>query len=150
MSGLIPFDPFTELRALQKQFFGDDWDAWSAPLKGLQPPTTDVYTKDNNQLVVEAHLPNFNQDDVNISVDNGVLEIQAEKHEKQEDKGKKFVMRESSSTFYRRIRLPERAEANDIQANMENGVLKVTVPLKALPEPKRIQIQAGKGKNSKK
>jgi HSP20 family protein len=150
MAGLIPFDPFAELRALQKQFFGDDWDAWSTPLKGLQLPTTDVYTKDDQELIVEAHLPNFDQKDVGISVDNGILEIQAEKHEKEEDKSKKYVTRESSSTFYRRIRLPERAEVDNIQAHMDNGVLKVTVPLKALPEPKRIQIQAGKSKSAKK
>lgn len=150
MSGLTPFDPFSELRALQKQFFGDDWDAWSAPLKGLQLPTTDVYTKDDNELVVEAHLPNFDQKDVNISVENGVLEVQAEKHEQEKDKSKKYVTRESSSSFYRRIRLPERAEAGSIQASMDSGVLKITIPLKALPEPKRIQIQAGKSKSSKK
>lgn len=146
MGHIIKFDPFAEMRALQKQFFGDDWGGWPTPLKGLQLATTDVYTKDDKELVVEAHLPNFEEKDIDVSVDNGVLEIRAEKHEKEEDKAKKYVMRESSSSFYRRVRLPERAEAGTIQAHMEDGVLKVTVPLKALPEPKRIQITAGKTK----
>lgn len=57
MSNLVKWDPFAELSALQKQFFGDDW---MSPLKGVNIPTTDVFTKDNN-LVVEAHLPNFEQ-----------------------------------------------------------------------------------------
>src|ERR1044072_1042812 len=51
MSNLVRWDPFAELSALQKQFFGDDF---MSPLKGVNIPTTDVYTKDN-QLTVEAH-----------------------------------------------------------------------------------------------
>lgn len=74
------------MSALQKQFFGDDW---MTPLKGVNIPTTDVFTKDN-KLVVEAHLPNFEQDDVNIQVEDNALVISAEKHEK--DKDKKYVV----------------------------------------------------------
>lgn len=145
MNGLTRFDPFAELRALQKQIFGEDFDSWFKPTGGLRLATTDVYTKDD-KLVVEAHLPNFEDKDVDVSVDNGVLEIKAERHERDEDKGKQYVLRESSSSFYRRLHLPERALPDKIEAHMENGILKVTVPIKALPEPKRIQIKAGKTK----
>lgn len=138
MSNLVRWDPFAELSALQKQFFGDDW---MTPFKGVNIPTTDVYTKDN-QLKVEAHLPNFEQKDVNIQVEDGALVISAERHEKEEDKDKKYVVRESSSSFYRRIALPDRADTDKIEAHLEDGVLKVAVPLKALPEPKKIAITA--------
>lgn len=138
MSNLAKWDPLTELSALQKQFFGDDW---LSPLKGVNIPTTDVYTKEN-ELTVEAHLPNFEQKDINIQVEEGALVISAERHEKEEDKDKKYVVRESSSSFYRRIALPKRADADKIDAQLDNGVLKVTVPLTALPEPKKIAISA--------
>jgi HSP20 family protein len=138
MSNLIRWDPFAELSALQKQFFGDDW---MTQFKGVNIPTTDVYTKDN-QLKVEAHLPNFEEKDVNIQVENNALVISAERHEKEEDKDKKYVVRESSSSFYRRIALPERADTDKIEASLEDGVLKVNVPLTPLPEPKRITIAA--------
>jgi HSP20 family protein len=143
MSSLTKWDPFAELSALQKQFFGDDW---MSPFKGVNIPTTDVYTKDN-QLMVEAHLPNFEQKDVNIQVENNALVISAERHEKEEDKNKKYVVRESSSSFYRRISLPDRADADKIEASLDDGVLKVAVPLTPLPEPKKIAIAA---KSSKK
>jgi HSP20 family protein len=133
------YDPFAELTALQKQFFGDDW---LSPFKGVNIPTTDVYTDEGKQLVVEAHLPNFQQEDVDISINDGSLVIQAGRHEKEEDKDKKYVVRESSSTFYRRIQLPERAEAEKAEAQLENGILKVTVPLTPLPEPKKIAIKS--------
>lgn len=137
MSTLMRYDPFAELHALQKQFFGDDV---LSPFKGVNIPTTDVYTNDNNQLMVEAHLPNFNQEDVTIQVDNGALIIQAARHEKEEDKSKKYVVRESSSSFYRRIQLPERADIDAVEANLDDGILKVAVPLTPLPEPKKITI----------
>ena len=140
MSNLIRWDPFSELNALQKQFFGDNW---MSPLKGVNIPTTDVYTKDN-QLTVEAHLPNFEQDDVNIQVDDGALIISAERHEKEEDKSKQYVVRESSSSFYRRIALPERADPDQIEAHLDDGVLKVSVPLTPLPEPKKIAVKSKK------
>ncbi len=138
MNKLVRFDPFAEMQALQKQFFGDDW---FTPLKGLQMPMTDIYTEDDKQLTVEAHLPNFTQDDIDIHIDKGILEIQAEKHEKEEDKKKKYVVRETSSSFYRRIRLPEAADEDKVEAHMDNGVLKVTVPFKELPAPKKISIK---------
>jgi HSP20 family protein len=136
MSNLIRWDPFAELSSLQKQFFGDDL---MSSFKGVNIPTTDVYTKDDS-LVVEAHLPNFEQKDVNIQVDGNALIVSAERHEKEEDKSKKYVVRESSSSFYRRVALPERANIDKIEAHLDDGVLKVSVPLKPLPEPKKIAV----------
>ena len=138
MSNLVRWDPFAELTALQKQFFGDNW---ATPLKGVNIPTTDVYMKEDT-LNVEAHLPNFEQDDINIQIEDGALLISAERHEKEEDKEKSYVVRESSSSFYRRIMLPERADTEKINAHLDDGVLKVSVPLTPLPEPKKIAISA--------
>ena len=145
MSSLIQYDPLSQLSALHQQFFGDDF---FAPLKGINIPTTDVYTK-NNELVTEVHLPNFTEDNVNIEVENNALIIQAQLVDKEEDKSKKYVVRESSSSFYRSIQLPERADVNNIQAHLEDGILRVSIPLTPLPEPKRIAINA-KNKSSKK
>ena len=142
MSNLVKWDPFAELTALQKQFFGDDW---ASPLKGVNIPTTDVYTKDN-ALIIEAHLPNFEQSDINIQVEDNALIVSAERHEKQEDKDKKYVVRESSSSFYRRIALPKRADADKIKAHLDEGVLRLEVPLTPLPEPKKIAIATKSGK----
>ena len=142
MSGLVRWDPFEEMRSLQKQFFNDDW--FGAPLKGLNLPTTDVYTNDEKELVVEAHMPNFEDKDIDVHVENGALVIRAEKHEKEEDKKKKYVVRESSSSFYRRIHLPKHADQESIEADMKDGVLTVKVPFKELPQPKKIAIKTSK------
>ena len=140
MSNLVKWDPFAELSALQKQFFGD---SWTSSFKGMSIPTTDVYTRDNT-LTVEAHLPNFDREDIHIEMDNGALIVSAERHERDEDKDKKYVVRESSSSFYRRIALPDRADADKIEAHMDDGVLKVNIPLTPLPEPKKIEVKSKK------
>jgi len=140
MSKLVRFDPFAQIDALQKQFLNDEW---LTPMRAVHMPTTDVYTNEDKELVVEAQLPDFKDEDVHVSIDGDYLVIQAEKHEKEEDKGKKYVVRESSSSLYRRIYLPERANADAIKAKFDDGMLKVTVPFKELPEPKKITIESG-------
>ena len=139
MNNLTRFDPFAEMRALQRQFFGDDL---FAPLRQVNVPTTDVYTNGDKEMVVEAHLPNYDEKDIDVHVENGSLIIQAERREKDEDKDKKYVVRESSSSFYRSITLPERANDSDISADLHDGVLKVVVPFKELPAPKRVAINS--------
>jgi HSP20 family protein len=102
-----------------------------------------VYSEDNKTMVVEAHLPNFTQDEVDVAVHDHALEIKAEHHEKNEDKKKRqYLVRESSSSFYRRIALPKQADEDAIAANFDNGVLRVTVPFKELPQPKRVAISS--------
>lgn len=138
MNNLVPFDPFAELQALQRSFFDDDW---LMPHRRMQMPTTDVYTEGDKQLVVEAHLPNFDDKDIDVHVDGGALVVRAEKHEQEKDKSKKYVVRESSSSFYRRIQLPKAADVDKIDADMKDGVLKVIVPFKELLAPKKIAIK---------
>ena len=136
MSKLVKYDPFEELRSLQRRFFGDDL---VAPATAMNMPTTDVYLKDGD-LVVEAHLPNFEDEDVDIQIDGNNLIISAEKHEQEKDKDKKYVIRESASSFYRSISLPERADIEKIEADLDGGILTVKIPLTPLPEPKNLSM----------
>lgn len=136
---LTRFDPFAGLDSLRRELFDD------GILRSLRGklPTTDVYTDDDNALVIEAHLPNFDEKDITVSIDKGTVVVHAERHEREEDKKKKYVLRESSSSFYRSIALPERADADHVTAHFDDGVLKVTVPLAELATPTKIAIETG-------
>lgn len=135
--GVVRFNPFAELDAWRKELFeGGFPELW----RGAKLPITDVYTEGENTLTVEAHLPGFAADDVDVSVDDGALVIQAERHEKTEETKKNYVMRESTSSYYRRISLPAKADEDGIEAEFSEGVLKVTVPFKELPEPRKIAV----------
>lgn len=155
MTNLIRWDdPFAGLTSLHGQLddmFNNMFTSSLPSVQGAQlsMPAMDVYSEDDKQLVAEVQAPGFDKDDVEVSVHNGVLEIKGEKHEKEEDKkGKKrsYMMRESHASFYRRMALPEYADADKIDAQFDNGVLKVTVPFKPLPMPKKIAISSSSKK----
>ncbi len=136
---LVRFDPFAGFDTLRRDLFDE---SLFRSLRG-KLPTTDIYTEDDNTLIVEAHLPNFAEKDITVNVDKGALVIQAERHEQEEDKKKKYVVRESSSSFYRSIALPEQADDSKIKADFDKGILRVTVPLKGLTAPTKIAIGSG-------
>jgi HSP20 family protein len=140
---IMRWDPFADLRTLHSQV-DDMFNQMFAGTNLQMAPTTDIYTEDDKTMVIEAHLPNFAENEVNIDIHQGALEIRAEHTDKQEDKTKKkYLVRESTSSFYRRIALPERADQDNIKAQFKDGVLKVAVPFKELPQPKRIAIEGG-------
>lgn len=143
-------DPFASLLSLHSQL-DDMFNNFGGPTTAASPsvPAMDVYAdSDNKHLVAEVHIPGFDKDDLEVNVHNGVLEIKGEKHEKTEDKSKKrnYMMRESHASFYRSIALPKTADDTKVNAECNNGILKVTIPLKELPAPKKITITAAKGK----
>lgn len=142
LDNVLRFDPLAELEALQRRFFGD---SAAAAARGMSIPTTDVYTE-GDRFVVEAHLPNFREEDVEISLDDDSLVVQGQMRDREEDSQKKrYVVRETSQTYYRRVPLPERADEGRISASFQNGVLKVAIPLKDAPEPKRVPINISRG-----
>jgi HSP20 family protein len=148
-------DPFAGLSGLHSQLDDMFNTFFSSPVvRSLNNNLNamDVYTEDDNQLVAEVQAPGFNKDDIQVHVTNeGVLEIKGEKHETVEDADKKrsYMMRESNASFYRRIALPKNADGGNVQATFDNGVLKVTVPFKELPQPKRVQISTGQKETKK-
>jgi HSP20 family protein len=137
-------DPFAGLTSLHSQLDDMFNELFTQGTSTPALPRMDVYNDNDKQLVAEVEAPGFNKDDVEVSVHEGVLEIKGEKKEKEEhnDKKRTYMVRESSSSFYRRIALPRHADADKVEANFDNGVLKVTIPFKELPKPKKIAIKA--------
>lgn len=145
---IVRWDPFAGLTSMHSQL-DDMFNSFLATAPGGQNMSAmDVYTEDDKTLVAEVQAPGFGKDDIEVNVHNGMLEIKGEKHEKEEEKGKKrnYMVRESHASFYRSVALPKAADGDKVEAHFDNGVLKVRVPLKELPAPKRVAISEGKKK----
>lgn len=149
MSDLLPFsNPFVGLTGLHSQL--DDMvnsffsGMPASPAHGI--PAMDVFTEDDKDLVAEVQAPGFSKEDIDVHVHEGILEIKGEKHDKEEQKDKKrsYVVRETNASFYRSIALPKNVDADNVKAAFENGVLRVTIPFKELPAPKKIAITSSK------
>jgi HSP20 family protein len=105
------------------------------------------FTEEGN-LVVRAELPGIDpEQDVQITVDGGQLQIMAERREEEEKEGRRFHRRELRyGSFSRTVPLPEGTDEQAISASYRNGVLEVRVPTPQAPSPgeaRRIPITRG-------
>ena len=97
-----------------------------------------------NEFIIEASVPGFRPDDVEVTFDDGVLTISGQRRSETEEKQGQYVRRERrQSAVYRQIGLPAEVRADEIRASFENGVLRVTVPRAQKAQPKRIPVTGG-------
>jgi HSP20 family protein len=93
---------------------------------------------------IEAPVPGFRPEDVDVTFADGILTIHAKRKQEQTRQEDTFMRREVAFGDYRRqISLPGDVRDDDIKATFDDGVLTVVVPRAQKPEPKRIQIQLG-------
>ena len=97
---------------------------------------TDIKETDDS-YVVEAELPGFDKEDIELSVDNGVLTIHAESKKDVEDKKDNYVRVERYKGSYSRSYNFEGIDEDAIKAKYDNGVLTVTVPKTEKKETKK-------------
>jgi len=101
--------------------------------------------EEGDNLVVRMKTPGFNEKDIDISIENDVLVItgRVETKEEAEDKNRKFYFKElRQESFTKSVRLPIHIKAESTQAEVENGVLKVTMPKSEEAKPKKIQVKS--------
>ena len=141
MFDLMPFDRregnlFHYLDNLEKNLWGD----LSADVSSFR---TDVLDK-GDRFVLEAELPGFQKEDIDIHVDGNTLTISAQhKEESEEKKDGKFVRRERKyGSFTRSFDISDIDQAK-INASYDNGILSVELPkqVEVVPTPTKIDIK---------
>jgi HSP20 family protein len=110
-------------------------------------PAVDI-KENNNEIRLELELAGLKPEDVEIIAENGVLTVRGEKHSerKEGDESRYQVIERAYGTFMRTFQLPQGIDADQINAEFDNGVLTLHIPKAALPQPKRIEISAGQQK----
>lgn len=149
MNALTRWDPFRELDELQNRlstFFG------RAPVRRQEggkenmtvaewAPLVDI-TEDDEEYLIKAELPEVKKEDVKVTVENGVLTITGERKFEKEEKGKKYHRVERAyGNFVRSFTLPDDADANKVNAEFKDGVLKVRVTKSESAKPKQIEVK---------
>jgi len=116
---------------------------------GLLAPHIDV-TQNDKETRITAELPGVSQEDVDVSVDNDVLTIRAEKRvERNEDKDIRHISERAYGTFQRSLRLPQPVDPDQVHAHFDRGVLTVTLPRSEQENARRkIAIESGPQKAS--
>ncbi len=132
-------DVFTSARGEEKDIISSSWT-----------PAVDIY-EDENQLVLTAEVPGIDEKDIEIKLEDNTLSIQGERKMEKETKEENYHRIERAyGSFYRSFTLPNYIDQDKIQAEHENGILKITMPKKPELKPRKVKIlKPAEGKEKK-
>jgi HSP20 family protein len=107
-------------------------------------PSVDIFEA-QDEIVLRTELPGLNEEDVEITIENGRLALKGEKKfEKEETEGDYRRVESRYGSFYRSFALPNSVDREKIEAKFDKGVLNVTLPKAEVAKPKRIEVKANK------
>jgi len=135
------FDPFRELQDIERRI-GAVLGV-NKPVQKVESFTPAVNEKvDEKGYYLEIDLPGVKKEDIDISVNEGILTITGErKLEKKEEKENYTRIESFFGRFERAFKLPPDADLDNVEAKYENGVLKIFIPRKQKPEGKKIEVK---------
>lgn len=97
--------------------------------------------EESDRYLVEADLPGFTKDDLDITFEDGLLTITAEKKQETEDAKDTYHIRERRvGRFTRSLRLPRNVDPSTVQANLRDGLLTVTIQKHESAKPHKINV----------
>ena len=152
MTNLTRYEPFREMttlsRAMDRMFdrmLGESlWDMptlWQRDGERDYSLALDVAEQDD-KFVVKASVPGINPEDIEVTLNEGVLTIKGETKEDRDVEEENYHLRERHyGSFMRRITLPSNIDAEKVEATNENGVLTLTLPKAEELKPKRIEVK---------
>ena len=129
-------------RAFQNRIGGFERDDNSSVATSNWTPAVDI-EEQTERFVITADVPGVEPDDIEITMEHGILTIKGERAEERniEHKGFRRVERVSGS-FYRRFSLPDSANAERITAQGKNGVLEIVIPKGEKAKVRRISVKS--------
>jgi HSP20 family protein len=153
MSTIAHLEPFRGISNLQNQFnrlFNESFrnQAEESALT-TWAPAVDIY-ETPNELVVKADLPDVNEKDIDVRVENNLLTIRGErKFEKSVSEENYLRVERTYGAFSRSFSLPNTVNAEAIGAEYKNGVLTVTLPKREESKPRQVKVTVNAASNAK-
>ena len=144
---LTRYEPWSAMRQLQNEMSRVFDNAVAGAEDGSNvvtsrwTPAVDI-REDAERFVIAADVPGVDPEDIELTMENGVLTIKGERTLEAKDEGDNGYRRVERvcGSFYRRFTLPDTADAEAISANGRHGVLEVVIPKRAALQPKRIAV----------
>lgn len=120
--------------------FNDFFEEISKFEKNFNPSLS--LKENDDKYVLEMELPGVKKEDIKIEVNKNILTVSGKKEEKNKEENSKFIVRESSfGEFSRSVNLGDNVDLENIEANMKDGELILTIPKKETKEIKKIEIK---------
>ena len=139
MSTFVRTVPFSALSRQIDQMFGDLAGGRAIEPASFVPPVN--VREDEKNFYVEAEVPGFSQEQIDVSLHQNVLTIKGERAEESTQNEEGFIRRErTSGSFSRSFRLVSDIESTKIAAALKNGVLHLTLPKAAAAQSRKIVV----------
>jgi HSP20 family protein len=148
MSSMITrWDPFRELAQLQERVNRLFQETNLSHEEGMTAssfvPPVDIYETEHN-IVLQMEVPGVEQKDLDIRIENNTITIRGERKFEKEVKEENFHRVERRyGSFQRSFSLPNTVNTDQVSADYDNGVLKVTLAKRAEAKPKQIKVNVG-------
>ncbi|MGD0426977.1 MAG: Hsp20/alpha crystallin family protein [Candidatus Acidiferrales bacterium] len=144
MKSITRFDRFRGLDSLQDQlnrlFNSNVATHGENSSMAAWAPAVDIYETEN-EVVLKADLPDINEKDLDVRVENNMLTITGERKFEEKVKEEDYLRIERTyGSFSRSFGLPNTVNTEAIKAEYKNGVLKVELPKRAESKPKQVKI----------
>jgi len=145
------WEPFRNMSNLQDQvnrLFDASLRAKEENALTAWAPSVDIYETEN-ELVVKADIPDVNEKDIDVRVENNTLTIRGERKFEQKVKEENYLRVERTyGTFSRSFTMPNTINTEAIKAEYKQGVLTVELPKRAETKPKQVKVNVTNGTNS--
>lgn len=142
---LVKWEPFRDLMAMQDRMtrlFDETlsriWKEEGADRRVWSPPV-DIIEK-GNEIILKIDLPEMDQAEIDIKVEENTLIIQGERRFLKETEETYLQIERPHGRFQRSFNIPSMVEQEKIKASYKNGVLRVILPKKADVHPKQISV----------
>ena len=152
MTVLTRWEPFREFATLQdrmnrlfRESFNEGRD--ESLTTSSFAPAVDVY-EDEHNVTLKFEVPGIDEKDIDVRIENNTLTVHGERKFEKEEKEENYrrVERQYGS-FTRTFTLPQTVDTNNVSANYDKGVLKITLPKKAEAKPKQIKVNVSTEKH---
>jgi HSP20 family protein len=102
-------------------------------------PAVDI-RETENALILKADLPDVNENEIDLRIDDGTLVLKGERKVDPQQPGKSLRVERSHGAFARSFTLPDTVDGENVKAEYKAGVLTVTLGKKEVAKPKQIKV----------
>jgi len=121
-------------------FFPSTWVTPFALTPETRVPAVDLEDQ-GKCFLLKAEMPGFKKDDIEIDVQDDAIVITGEAGWKYDRKERDYICKEREcKTFYREVDLPEEIKVDEVSANINDGVLEITLPKKTPKQKRKVKV----------
>jgi len=140
----ISWRDMSRLRRDMDKLFESSLPRWQRQ-RATSYPAINVYTNEEEGILVTAELPGINPNDLNISVTADTLTLTGSRQAEEMPESYQYHRRERGfGEFNRTFQLPYTVNKDYVEATFQNGVLRITLPRAEAEKPKQIAVQASR------